>query len=227
MFFLCASSIYTEPITFKQLLDSPLPPLEDRSSCSSSVSKVCLTREPSKVRAWPNFVEIVRQHRLGLSPLVLEHKRYSPMKCMSRGVAIGGNEAEIQCDFLSSAGDALDQLFDFAVLTLSYAACGQSIGEGSRVPDLATVRTCGTTYTDTRQVDYGENLESLGADFKDSFVFNSKQFRGRHDVLVVAGEFKKGWFADGASSKSRFGGTIQCWRVHGKMCDSPTGWLSL
>jgi hypothetical protein len=133
-----------------------------------------------------------------------EQRKYSHMKCMSRGTAIVGNEAEIRCNFLLSDGDALDQLFDFSVLSLSYAACGQSVGKGSRVPDLASVRTCGTTYTDTRQVDNGENLESLGADLKDSFVFNSNPFQGRHDVLVFAGEFKKGCFADGAPIQISF-----------------------
>jgi hypothetical protein len=60
---------------------------------------------------------------------------------------------------------------------------------------------CGNTFTDDRLDGKGENLESLGADLGDSFVFNSKEFQGGRNISLFAGEFKRDYFATGESLK--------------------------
>ena len=118
-----------------------------------------------------------------------------------KGQYVVGNEPAIQAIFVLTAGDALNQLFDDAVQTSEYATSRESIGEGLRTPDLISIRLCGTTLTDNRLEDLGENLESLGADLGDNFVFNSKQFQGDKNIPVLAGEFKRDYFATGEKLK--------------------------
>ena len=178
------------------------PNLEDVSPQHSTVNLVYLTKEQLAVKAWPNFVEKVREHRKGISTQILEKKAYSPMVVPRRGIFVAGSKAAILFQFILSAGDAIDQLFNDAVLITYYAISRQSIGEGFRTPDLVCSRVSGTILPDHQLRNTRQSLAILGANLQDCFISNQSNFLGQRNIPVLVRELKCDYFAAGANYSS-------------------------
>jgi tRNA A-37 threonylcarbamoyl transferase component Bud32 len=203
--FLCILAVLScldaNQIDFKHLIDSSLPPIEDLCGLRSTVSRICLSREPNKVTEWANFAGDVFYHRNGLEESVLTQKLYQPMPLMQTGPKKVGDEVALQHYFLNTAGPALQTLCDSAVEITDYCTSGQSIGEGLCNPDLMITRMAGREFRDKRNFDNGERLAQLGQDKEDNFIFNSEPFRQPISRPIVFGDFKRCSLVTGYNTK--------------------------
>ena len=136
------ASIEAQEISYGELLDSPLPPLEDLSPMISSCSLAELRKIPRDVRHWPNFHDEVVNHRRNIPAAILESRPYSRLRRPNR-VLVCSSEPEIQTKFSSVVCPALDEIFDETLKTTAFPSSGICQVQGLETPDFVTVRFCG------------------------------------------------------------------------------------
>jgi hypothetical protein len=128
-----------ELISFGQLLDSPMPPIDDRSICVSAKSEEQLRLIPTEVRSWENFKEVLIHHRESIPTELLSGHCRSLRRPVAKGriitVKLG---ADIFSAFSTTICDALDQLFDGEMKTTSFSASGLVAVKGKEYPDFVT-----------------------------------------------------------------------------------------
>jgi hypothetical protein len=125
--------------TFAHLIDSPLPKFVDATDNHPKYSRVFQMRIPDEVIGWPGFEKLVEASRANIPPEVLAISELEPM---GKPKGEGGDEAALTGAFITSAGDALDQLFFNSILTYPTSYSGFGRNEKQRLPDFVCTREC-------------------------------------------------------------------------------------
>jgi hypothetical protein len=136
------ASIVVGETSFGELINSPLPPLDDLSSLESSYSQVQQRKVPTDVREWKDFNRDLQNHRRNIPAVTLDSR---PYRKLSRPVNSKGcvyesmHEAQIYLAFTATICVALDALFHGTLWTSQFADSRLVAIQGLRAPDLVSV----------------------------------------------------------------------------------------
>ena len=134
-------------LSFRDLIDSALPPYQFIAKIATTSTVAALRLEPVAVRRWAEFESCVREHRKCISPWTLNFTPLPPahfkeMDCDPQGIHQCQSEVEIYGVFKGTVCRALDQLFNFSIKTSMPENVGSSsiTSEGSRREDFVSKR---------------------------------------------------------------------------------------
>jgi hypothetical protein len=107
------------PISFRDLIDSPLPTCQYQVSTSGTNTVAAGRLRPTEVVGWAGLESAVEKHRLELNPYILDFTPAPPNEFqeMSSETFEYSSEAELYSVFRSKVCLALNQLFNASIIT--------------------------------------------------------------------------------------------------------------